>query len=270
MVTGLWLDLLLFGLLLAVLLLIYRANSGDESLASGQSWRERIAGYYPRLARQAGFDPARFSWVYWLSKLFLAVVLPLLVLEVWAAPLPSIVVLAVLGFLLPDLWLARARRRRRRRIRGALSYFLDLLVALLHSGLSLEEAFRRAGRGGLEEGHPLAEEVALVAVELDVGKDRAPAFQALAERTGVSELKGVAAALSSGVRYGVGLEATLEAQASLLRARQREGVRKQINTAMVRSLLPLFLCGYPVFVVLVLFPAMIEMFRAFGALAEIF
>lgn len=266
--TGIGVDLLLFALLLVCLLLIYRTTVPRDSLGSGQSLRDRIRSYYPTLTRQAGFNPGRFSWVYWAAKLSLTAIVPLLVLEVWTAPGPSIVISAIIGFLIPDLLLANIRKRRRRRIRTALSYFLDLLVALLHSGLSLEQAFQRAGRGGLEKSHPLAEEVALVGVELDVGKDRAEAFQQLAARTGVSELRGIAAALTSGLRYGVGLEATLEAQASLLRARRREAARKQINTAMIKALVPLFLCGFPVFLVIVLFPAVVETFRTLGAIVS--
>ena len=269
MVTaGFGVDLLLFGILLVSLLLLYRLYADPEGAASGRSLGERLRRYYPVLARQSGFDPTRFFWVYWLAKLGLLLLVPLLLLEFWVLSWTAIIILAIVGFITPDIWLARTRRRRQRRIRSALSYFLDLLVALLHSGLSLEEAFRRAGRGGLEESHPLAVEVAQVGVELDIGEDRAKAFEAMAVRTGVTELKGIAAALTSGMRYGVGLEATLEAQASLLRAKQREAARKQINTAMIRSLVPLFLCGYPVFLVIVLFPAIVEIIRTLGAIAS--
>ena len=75
-------------------------------------------------------------------------------------------------FFLPDLWLWLRRRARMRRIRESLSYAVDLLVALLHAGLGLEKAFRRVASEGLDRDHPLGQEMALVASELEAGADR--------------------------------------------------------------------------------------------------
>ncbi len=277
---GVLFDLALLALLAATGLLLYRLRLASPLLAeTGDSEADertfRQLGRFPTVARQAGFEPGRLRWFYWLAKLALAATLPLLFLELptaaWlGAPLLWVVGLALLGFLLPNLWLLLRRRRRQRRVRRALSYFLDLLVALLYSGLSLEEAFRRAGHQGLSRSHPLAREVQRTSRELEAGQDRATAFQALAERTGVAELRSVAVALGLAVRHGTSVESALETQADLLRTKQREGARREIAAAATKAIFPVFLCGFPVFFVIIFFPAILEMIEAFRALVSLF
>jgi tight adherence protein C len=167
---------------------------------------------------------------------------------------------ALAGFVLPDLWLLVSRRSRRRRIRRALSFFLDLVVALLHSGLTVERSVLRAARDGFLDPHPLAEEVMLLGKELDLGQDSAVAFVRLAERTGVAELHSVAAAMKIGLRTGAGVEATLERQADLLRFRYREEGLQRIHRMAVLTMVPVFLCGVPLYAVIIFFPAVVEFF----------
>ncbi len=286
--TGLgpWLDLGVAVLLALVVAQLYRlATAGAGAYApladveldgeAAETPPTRLTGYYPRLARQAGYDPDSLRWAYWLAKVALAVLAPLLTLVLWSRsqggiPWPLALVLAPLGFFLPDFALLRARRARRLRIRRALSFFLDLMVSLLRSGLGLEEAFRRAGRGGLDEDHPLAREVALVDLELAAGRSRGAAFEALAERTGVRELRSLATALRLGLRLGSSVRATLEAQADLMRTKRREETRRALALAPLKTLLPVILCGFPLFVVVVLFPAVVEIFTVLGEIATLF
>ena len=57
-----------------------------------------------------------------------------------------VVILAVVGFLLPDLWLTRAISQRKERIRLAVPDALDLLVICLEAGLGLDQALLRVGQ----------------------------------------------------------------------------------------------------------------------------
>ena len=281
---GLFLDLLLLALIVAVVVLLYRMGQArpqprlhDPDIGEAEPAHEHpgFPRYFHRWARQSGLDSDALFWLYWFSKIVLAVLLPLLAVEalsrtrLFGSPWWLLLALAVGGFLVPDAWLAVRRRDRIKRIRIALSYFLDLVVSLLHSGLGLEEAFRRAGRQGLDPEHPLAEEVTLVDTELEVGKDRTDAFDALAERTGIVEFQSIASALRLGMRLGNSVQTTLDAQADLLRLQRREAARREISLAPLKTLFPILLCGFPIFAVLVIFPALTEIFallREIGAL----
>jgi tight adherence protein C len=272
-----WVDLALLAVAVVAIALVValrlRARSEDES-AGDDTQRFRIDGAYRRLVRQAGYDPRLFLPLFWLFKLALAVLLPLGLLEIADARNAHLgdaflAAAAIAGFFVPDLWLLAVRRERQRKIAWSLSYLLDLIVAFLRAGLPLDEAFRRAGRDGFHPDHPLAREVGLVSREIDLGKDRAAAFRALAERTGLPAMRGVALALESGSRLGASVEATLRGQAELLRNRRREDVLKRIQLASIKALFPVMLCGFPVFLVIVLFPSLIELWNTFVELGMI-
>jgi tight adherence protein C len=255
--------------IIAFLLLRERRSPLDETRNE-----YRIDGFYRRSARQAGFEPGSFLPLFAIAKLILLFLVPLALIELGQTrldrPLPlwGLVLAGVAAFFLPDWWLVATRNARRSKIEWSLPYFLDLIVAFLRSGLGLEESFRRAGREGFHPDHPLAREAALVAREIDLGKDRGAAFRALAARTGVPAMKAVAAALESGLRLGASVEATLRAQAELLRNRRREDTLKRIQLAAVKALVPVVLCGLPLFAVIVFFPALMEVFRTFGAIVS--
>ncbi|MEE8522504.1 MAG: type II secretion system F family protein, partial [Thermoanaerobaculia bacterium] len=199
------LDFFLVAAVVAALWWLYGAQPTAAVAAVGSGWRDlrsrlggavdrRLSDYYSTTVRQAGIDPEGWRPTYWRAKLAGAALPPLLILELLATTERAaigggwLLAIALAGSFLPDLWLLLARRRRRQKVEQSLAYFLDLVVAFLHSGLSLTAAFRRAGREGFPDPHPLAREVELVGNELDAGKDPSAALQDLAERTGVPDL----------------------------------------------------------------------------------
>lgn len=288
MIGGVWLDVLLAALVAGAVLWLVRPEL-VRSLAGGAATGaaaggappfrralERARGYYPVLARQAGYEPDALFWPYWAGKAVLALLLPLLFLELvrvvllgLRVPLPWLLPAAILGFALPDLYLLAARRARRKQIAKSLSFFMDLVVAFLHTGMGLERAFRRAGREGFDPGHPLAREVALVGRELDAGRDPSAAFESLADRTGVSDLRATASALRMGLKLGTPVRATLEAQAEILWTKRREAALKAIHAAAIQVMFPVMLCGFPIFILLTFFPALLEIFDGLRSITDL-
>jgi len=262
--------LLLIALVAIVVVVLLRPRRGAAGDATGAG-EFRVDGFFRRSARQAGFEPRRFLPVFAIVCVVTTVLVPLLLLEFaperfQPVPTEAVVVATLFGLLLPWIWLWNTRKERQSQIGWSLSYFLDLIVAYLRAGLGLEEAFRRAGRDGFPRDHPLAREVALVSREIDLGRDRPAAFRALFARTGVPAMKAIASALESGLRLGASVEATLRSQAELLRARRREDTLRRVQLAAVKALVPVFLCGFPIFVVVVFYPAVSELARTLGYL----
>ena len=204
-----------------------------------------------RRLRQAGYRPSRA----WRGLLGAQVGVCVVVMLVgWPGMGPAAVSLAVTVLPLPGLVLGAWAKSRQWAIRRSLSYFLDLVVSLLQAGLGLDESVARAARDGFPQDHPLAIEVTLLVNELRLGRDRTAGFGVLAERTGVAELGAVASALSVGLSQGTTVEATLRAQAELARARRREEGLRRLDLANAEVLLPLALCSFPMFVVMVVVP----------------
>jgi tight adherence protein C len=251
--TNTVIDVVLFVLLLAVIVVLILLRPGGA----------RRLRYWPALIRAAGFDPVRSAPVYWGTKIILALLLPLLAAEVLRTLTGALlfVTFAVIGFFVPDLWLMSRRRLRRTRILQALSFFLDLLVSLIRSGLEVEEAFRRAGARGLPPEHPLAEEVRWVSDEIAAGGDRSVAFGAMATRSNVPDLHALAAALELGTRLGFPVADILATQAEIQRERRADRGRKRIDRAMMVALVPVLLCGFPLFVIVVVLPFVLELLK---------
>jgi len=281
MFGGILLDVVLVALVLAVLWRLYGAEARAVPAAGAADWKrvaarfeDKVAApvrdFYPRAIRQAGLDPAAWSWLFWGGKLLCAALLPLLVVEVlatvgWAGAAGWwLLPVSLLGSFVPDLWLLLGRRRRRRLVEKDLPYFLDLVVAFLHSGLNLTAAFRRAGREAFPDPHPLAWEVALIGRELDAGRDPSTALLDLSERTGVPELKAVAAALRMGLRVGASIQETLRAQADAMWTRRRESALKQLQKAEIKMLFPVMAMGFPMFAVLAFFPFVTDLLDTLG------
>jgi len=228
--------------------------------------------YYMTLSRQAGYDPDRLQPLFLASKVIAALLLPLLPsLVLQSVPgLVTMVILAVIGFMLPDLILLLQRNARRTRILQSLSFYLDLVVSFLRSGLTLEESVNRAAVRGFPETHPLAREVKLVSDEMAVGKDRSAAFGALARRTNLPDLHAIASALELGSRLGFPVADLLATQADLQRDRRADRGRKRIDRAMILALFPVILCGFPLFILVVVFPTVMQIFDTIKMMKGLF
>lgn len=222
--------------------------------------------------RMAGIPPLPSALVqYWAAKVFCACGLALLVQAVFSIrslppTAPSLALPLLAGFFLPDLGLSMAIRRRREEIRRGLSFLLDLVVALLRAGLPLDRALFRAAREAFPDQHPLADEILRLEGEIGAGKDRGTAFYVLADRTGIGELRALAAAVHVGLRSGASVEDMLESQADTLRERRREEAIRRINTSAALSILPVVLCGLPLFAVVVYFPAFLDILETLRSL----
>jgi tight adherence protein C len=222
---------------------------------------------FARLARQAGFDPDRIRVARWVARVVGALLLALIAAELRASWI-LVILVAAAGLIAPDLWLLRRRHAREKKIRLALPFFLEVLVSLLHAGLDLTEALRRAAVRGIGSKHPLTDEILLVREEIDAGRERSDAFRSLAARTNVAELQAVAAALELGARLGVPMAEVLATQAEMQRERRAEAARRRIDRAVLAALLPVILCGLPLFLVIVVTPLVLEIFRTLQFLKQ--
>jgi tight adherence protein C len=270
MMSGLWFDAALLVALMLCLGLVFVLQRQELTLNEEALLRDaerqpgRLARWlFPaRLIRQAGIMPGRLRLLYWPCKLALAVLLPLALLE-WRGPWshwPVLLVAAIVGCFAFDLWLYRRRQRRRVRIQQTLSFFVDLLCAYLSSGSALAQAFEHAARFGFKADHPLAREAMLVCAELNAGQSLRKALQGMGQRTGVQELRRLSAVFEVGAQVGAPILQTLEKQSQILLEKQRAQAAQVLNRKSMEMLFPLGLVCLPMFLVLVIFPAGVQLY----------
>ena len=175
---------------------------------------------------------------------------------------------AGLGYLLPNIVLARLEKRRQHRIRLSLPDALDLLVVSVEAGLGLDHAIQRVGEE-LIFAHPeLCEELRLINFELRAGKARTEALHNLGERTGVDDVISLVAMLVQTDKFGTSVAQSLRVHSDTLRTKRRQRAEEAAAKVGVKMVFPLVLCIFPAIWVVTLGPAAIKIVQVLVPLAE--
>ncbi len=167
----------------------------------------------------------------------------------------------VLGYFLPEQALLSLRKRHRLSLLAALPDTTDLLSIVLGAGLSLDHAIARVSEE-LQYVYPeLAEEFYLMTVEVQAGQERAVAFQHMARRTGLMEIRSLAGMIVQSERFGTGLSQALRVFADSLRAKRRLDIEAAISKAGVKMVFPIVFFILPALFVVVLVPGVLTFLR---------
>lgn len=173
----------------------------------------------------------------------------------------------VVGFLLPDFWLARQTKRRQKVIRHGLPDALDLFIVCLEAGSSLDQAIVKAS-DELDIAYPaLTEELRTITTEIRAGKPRLEAFKNFAERTRVDDVRALVAMLVQTDRFGTSVAQALRTHAETSRTKRRQIAEEKAAKLTVKLVIPLVLFLFPALYVVVLGPAVIKIVHVFGAQA---
>ncbi len=161
------------------------------------------------------------------------------------------------GFFQPDWLLGRRVARRRQRVLMELPTVLDLLAMATSAGLSPEQSFldvSRQVRGVLGDG------LRNVAREAGIGTMNHPeGLRALAGREGVPEITSMADAWQSALEQGLPLGHVMLTLAETVRERKRATLIAEGEKSSVRMLFPVALFIFPVFLVVLLYPAGVQL-----------
>ncbi|MGY1736222.1 type II secretion system F family protein [Geodermatophilus sp. SYSU D00684] len=227
------------------------------------------AGTVARLDRMAGAAGRPAAWPVprlVAAKLVLAAIaaaLGLLVVSSRPGPLTVLMALAttVVAYVVPELLLYSRGQERQQAIGLELADTLDQMTIAVEAGLGFEAAMARAGRNGRG---PLAEELVRTLQDIGVGQPRREAYLALAERTGVEDLRRFIRAVVQADVYGVSIADVLRTQAQEMRLKRRQRAEEKAMQIPVKVIFPLMLCILPVLFVVLLGPAAMDIVDAFS------
>ena len=161
----------------------------------------------------------------------------------------------VLGLRLPNFWLGGRAKKRKASLGASLSDTLDLMVVCVESGLGLDAAINRIS-DELSLVYPeMSEELHLVNLEMRAGTPRSDALRNLGIRTGVDDIKALAARLVQADRFGTSIAKSLRMHAEALRNQRKQRAEEAAAKTTVKLLFPLVFFIFPALFVVLLGPA---------------
>jgi tight adherence protein C len=172
-----------------------------------------------------------------------------------------VVAVTATAYVVPELLLTSRGQERQRAIGLELADTLDQMTIAVEAGLGFESALARAGRTGTG---PLAEELVRTLQDIAVGQPRREAYLALAERTGVPDLRRFIRAVVQADVYGVSIADVLRTQAAEMRLKRRQRAEEKAMQIPVKVIFPLILCILPTLFIVLLGPAAMDIAASFG------
>jgi tight adherence protein C len=169
--------------------------------------------------------------------------------------------LACVLFYLPDFVVGMFGRSRKQAIFLALPDALDLMVVCVEAGLGLDQAMRKVAEEMRKTYRILAEEFALSNFQLQMGRPRGEVLRELGTRTGVTDLRALAAVLIQADRFGSSVAQALRTQSDSMRTRRRQLAEEKAAKTAVKLIFPLVLFIFPGIFVILVGPAAITMVR---------
>ena len=168
------------------------------------------------------------------------------------AALKPMVLFGGAGFYLPSMVLWFLRKKRQDAIFLALPDALDLLVVCVESGLGLDAAMRKVCDEMKDHAKVIAEEFSLANFQLQMGRPRREVLHDLGVRTGVDDVRSLAAILIQADRFGSSIAQALRVQSDSMRTRRKQLAEEKAAKTAVQLIFPLVLFIFPgIFVVLV-------------------
>ncbi|AVR89631.1 type II secretion system F family protein [Thauera aromatica] len=218
----------------------------------------------------AGLRHPSVPYAYFGVKTVLALGLPLLVYFTLLTAAPElsfqqlllvVLTMAGVGYYLPNIGLSRLVFLRQREIFETFPDALDLMTVCVEAGLGVEAALVRVADEMQYKSEALAEELHLVTLELRAGLDRARALRNLAARTGVEEVEGFVAMIIQAERFGTSIATSLRVHSDMLRTRRRQRAEEAAAKIALKLLFPLIFFIFPSLLLVLLGPAMIQIYR---------
>ncbi len=172
-----------------------------------------------------------------------------------------LLLLAALGYYLPNLILSRKIALRQRDLFESFPDAMDLIIVCVEAGLGLDAAISRAGEEMRLRSAALADELNLVGLELRAGASRERALRNLALRTGVDEVESLVTMLVQADRFGTNIADSLRVHAETLRTRRRQRAEEAAAKIPLKLLFPLIFCIFPSLLLVLLGPAFIRIIK---------
>lgn len=175
----------------------------------------------------------------------------------------AIVIGGGIGFYLPELVLTLLKMSRQSKIFLQMPDALDLLVVCVEAGLGLDAGMRRVAEELDDAAPEVCSELHTANMQLQMGKPRREVLHDLGVRTGVDDMRALAAILIQADRFGSSIAKALRVQSDSMRVKRRQIAEEKAAKTAVQMIFPLVLFIFPGIFVVLVGPAAIQMVNNF-------
>ncbi|HTJ09329.1 MAG TPA: type II secretion system F family protein [Candidatus Binataceae bacterium] len=217
---------------------------------------------------QAGFKTSSGVAIFQLSKLAAAVcglllgLIPSLAFGMRGSRVILLTIMgAAIGSFIPGYYLSKRAKNRQIDIGRQLSDVLDLLVVCVEAGLGLLEAIKVVGDETKAQELVIGYELSQVAAEVNSGASLGQALRSLADRSGVADIKPLAATLIQSEQLGAAIGPALRAISDSIRSHRRLYAEEAAQKTTIKILFPLVLMILPAMLLIIIGPAIVQTVR---------
>jgi tight adherence protein C len=233
-------------------------------IVSGMKNRKTFKDKYRRSLAAAGLTSVLTPEDFVAFKLFLIVGFPIVFIITrfitgadW--PLPLVVVLGVVGYFYPDLWISGKIEQRQKEIILNMPFCVDMLALSVEAGLDFIAAMSKVNEKA--KASALTEEFEIVIREIKIGASRAEALRNLAWRVDLIQISSFCATLVAADSVGASIGPILKALAVEIRQKKSAEIEKAGATAATKILFPMMIFIIPSVLLIVFAPIVLEMVR---------
>ncbi len=173
-------------------------------------------------------------------------------------------VMAGVAILGPDQVLKMRRTTREREYSDGFPDLLDLLVASVEAGLSLDAAVTRVTEELARRYPNLTVHLRFLVLELRAGKSRKDAWSAFADRLGIDDARQLATMLRQAEEMGTSLGDTLTVFSQDMRAKRMLRAEEKALALSAKLTVPLILFIFPCLLGSLMLPAAARLMQVFG------
>lgn len=175
-----------------------------------------------------------------------------------------VMICAMLGLLLPNIFIKNQTQKREAILRKAMPDALDLLVICAEAGLSLDAGMERVSREIGNNCPELAEEIGLTSVELNFLPDRTKALQNLADRVALPGVIALTNTLIQTEKYGTPLAQSLRVLSNEMREERIMAAETKAAKLPATLTVPMILFILPPLFVILIGPAVLKIMAMRG------
>jgi tight adherence protein C len=232
-------------------------------IVQGMKNQKKITDKYRRVIAAAGLTKKISPQEFFSFKLFLIIGFPIVYLGLrefleadWALSFTPL--MAILGFIYPDIWVKSRAEQRKKEVIDNLPFLVDMLALSVEAGLDFVAAMNRVLQKAPKSA--LVSEFDIVVKEIQIGSTRAQALKQLAWRVDELAITSFCATLIAADSVGASIGPILKSLAGELRVKRSAMIEKKGAAASTKLLLPMIFFIMPSIFIVIFAPMVLDFF----------